>query len=332
MKINIVTIMCGILCMLICVFAFSACDRSENHDGTTLNGETTEKSITTQLHEHSFGEWIVVKEPTCTEEGEENRSCSCGESEVQTIKATDHTESKEAIKDVLPTIYSTGREHTYCTLCSTTVRTIVIPRIASSGLTYTVNSDKKTCTVTGLGDSTDDEIGIPEQIDGYKVIGIGDGAFAQKENIKGIYIPLSVESIGARAFFNCTGLESVTIPDNVTSIGEAAFYGCIGLSRITIPNSVTSLGDSAFQDCTGLTSAEIGNGVIELCNFTFYNCTGLTSVTIGRKVFIIGAFVVGECKSLKSVTFKGTRNEWQYMARSEIWDKGAGNYILYFAG
>ena len=41
-------------------------------------------------HVHSFGEWVVTKEATCTEPGEQTRTCDCGHSETQVIPATGH--------------------------------------------------------------------------------------------------------------------------------------------------------------------------------------------------------------------------------------------------
>ena len=42
-------------------------------------------------HEHTFGEWIVTTQPTCTELGEKTRTCTgCGEVETMVIDATGH--------------------------------------------------------------------------------------------------------------------------------------------------------------------------------------------------------------------------------------------------
>ena len=41
-------------------------------------------------HTHSFGEWTVTKEATCTEPGEQTRTCDCGYSETQVIPAIGH--------------------------------------------------------------------------------------------------------------------------------------------------------------------------------------------------------------------------------------------------
>ena len=42
------------------------------------------------VHEHSFGEWTVTREATCTEAGVETRSCECGETETREIPALGH--------------------------------------------------------------------------------------------------------------------------------------------------------------------------------------------------------------------------------------------------
>ncbi len=43
------------------------------------------------FHEHSFGEWIVTIEPTCTATGVKTRTCECGETETEEIAIVAHT-------------------------------------------------------------------------------------------------------------------------------------------------------------------------------------------------------------------------------------------------
>lgn len=67
-------------------------------------------------HEHSWGEWTETKAATCTAEGEETRSCACGETETQKIDKVDHTwsawsETKEA------TCTAEGEETRTCSVC-----------------------------------------------------------------------------------------------------------------------------------------------------------------------------------------------------------------------
>ena len=67
-------------------------------------------------HQHSFGEWTVTKEASCTEKGEETRSCECGETETREIPALGHTE--EVIPAVAATCTETGlTEGKKCSVC-----------------------------------------------------------------------------------------------------------------------------------------------------------------------------------------------------------------------
>ncbi len=62
-----------------------------------------------QQHEHAFGEWVVTTAATCTAEGVEAHTCSCGETENRSINATGHS-----WKDATCTIPKT------CSICKST--------------------------------------------------------------------------------------------------------------------------------------------------------------------------------------------------------------------
>lgn len=42
------------------------------------------------FHKHSFGEWEIKAEATCTEDGSQSRYCECGEVQTETIRAKGH--------------------------------------------------------------------------------------------------------------------------------------------------------------------------------------------------------------------------------------------------
>ena len=43
------------------------------------------------LHIHKFDDWTITKNATCTEAGEKERYCSCGDKQLVSITATGHT-------------------------------------------------------------------------------------------------------------------------------------------------------------------------------------------------------------------------------------------------
>ena len=208
---------------------------------------------------HSFGKWTTVKEATATEEGLQERACACGKKETQIIKKT-------------------GNQ-------------------GSAGLEYTLSSDGKSYSVTGIGTCKDSRIVIPAKYNNLPVTTIGDGAFAD-------YIRPT----------------SVTIPDSVTTIGNRAFSGCDNLSSVTIPDSVTTIGEYAFFRCISLTSVTIGDGVTIIGNYAFSNCTRLTSVTIGDGLTTIGEYAFYKCTSLTSITFQGTMAQWEKISLASYWN------------
>ena len=194
-----------------------------------------------------------------------------------------------------------------------------------SDLSFTLNDDGKSYSITGCKSSASGSLTIPSTYNGKTVTGIGyeafdnctkltaiimpdsvtsigDYAFRDCKNLTSLTIPDGVESIGDNAFMHCIKLTDITIPDRVTSIGFYAFYGCTRLKSITIGNGVTSIGSSAFCNCTSLTSIIIPDSVTSIENSAFCNCTGLVSVTIGKGVISIGSSAFEGCTRLKSIT------------------------------
>ena len=92
---------------------------------------------------HKYGEWAVTKEPTCTEDGSQKRSCTvCGNTETQAIKATGHKASGWMI-DKQPDIGVKGSKHKECTVCGKVLQTAEIPALGAkdiSGAKVTVAS------------------------------------------------------------------------------------------------------------------------------------------------------------------------------------------------
>lgn len=87
------------------------------------------------VYGHTFGDWRVVKEATCAENGEEERACEkCGYSEEKTIPKTDnHTE--EIIAEVKATCTKSGlTEGKKCSVCGKIL--VEQKEIEAAGHTY----------------------------------------------------------------------------------------------------------------------------------------------------------------------------------------------------
>ena len=99
-------------------------------------------------HTHEFGEWTVVKNPTCTEDGMQERLCSCGEKQTQAIPASGHT--IELIAEVKATCTTDGATSgTYCSKCGEQINK---PQVVPASHSYDSGKEVKhsTCTEEGV--------------------------------------------------------------------------------------------------------------------------------------------------------------------------------------
>ena len=106
----------------------------------------------------------------------------------------------------------------------------------AGGFTYTVNADGETATVTGFDSATAEQLTDGtyrvniDEINGYTVTAIADGAFKDVSGVSEVYISNAVTTIGAEAFMNMSNLRLVDIaPGGLSVIGESAFEnaGCV---------------------------------------------------------------------------------------------------------
>ncbi len=145
------------------------------------------------------------------------------------------------------------------------------------------------------------EVVIPSELDGKKVMKIGDSAFKGCIGLTSVEIPSSVTEISDSAFSGCIGLTSVEIPSSVRWILDSAFKGCSSLTNVEIPSSVREIGANAFEGCIGLTSVEIPSSVKKIDWSVFEGCVGLTNVVILSSVASIGPSAFKGCSSLTSM-------------------------------
>ena len=178
-------------------------------------------------------------------------------------------------------------------------------------LTYSINDDGVSVTVTGHVDGTaaTGPLVIPETktIDGvtYTVTGIGNSAFSGCSGLTGdLVIPNTVTAIGNSAFQSCGGFTgSLTIGNSVTTIGNNAFRNCMGFTgSLVIPDSVTSIGGYTFMNCTGFTgNLIIGNSVTTIGTLAFacqYGGNYSGSLVIPNSVTTIGTGTFMNCSGL----------------------------------
>ena len=113
----------------------------------------------TTAHIHSFCEWMVITEPTCTEIGIKVRECDCGVTERAEVPATGHNwDSGKITKN--PTAQSDGEKVYTCLNC----KAIKVKTVKFSG----VSEESDTTNNTAEPDNNSESTIEPTNIGSYE--------------------------------------------------------------------------------------------------------------------------------------------------------------------
>ena len=129
--------------------------------------------------------------------------------------------------------------------------------------------------------STVGTITIPEEVKGYRVIGIGKYAFQHCEKITNVSLSKYIKYIGESAF-GYMMISSISLSDaeSLEKIYGGAFECCRKLTSIIIPSTVTHIGYNPIYDCSSLESV-----IVEKDNTVFDsrdNCNAIIETEANR--------------------------------------------------
>ena len=175
--------------------------------------------------------------------------------------------------------------------------------------TYSLDDDGN-ATITGYTGNVSALV-IPDEIDGHKVVKLGNGVFKKHQEIVSAQIPDSITSISASAFRDCSNLENVNLPKNLISIGNRAFVRCTKIGKINLPKSLMEVDTYGinwwypFDGCSNLKEIEFEEGITQIPTGIFGN-TGLENVKIPDTVTSIGERSFADCTNLQEVKISDT--------------------------
>ncbi len=179
---------------------------------------------------------------------------------------------------------------------------------------YTVSKnaqDEDVATITKYYGSVAAII-VPDTIDGYPVVAIGEGAFRGNKYLTAILIPDCITSIGDYAFAD-TNLDSLVLPAELNSLGRCILSGNKGVTEIVIPKTLSSTGSSYSNLIEGdgpfaesnVQTAVIESGMTVIPEHLFHKNSTLTSVEIPDTVTGISRYAFTQT-SLTSIKIPDT--------------------------
>ncbi|MBO5262258.1 MAG: leucine-rich repeat protein [Clostridia bacterium] len=278
------------------------------------------------MDKHQMGPWEVVKEATCTENGQNIRSCTiCGDLYQETQTIVNKTNHKYV--DYV------------CTLCGKSINPIEVNFTLSDDGTYYILSSVESMDTK--------EYTIPESYKGLPVKEIGKQAFHLCRQLETVTVPNTIEKIGEGAFLKCYNIKKIVLPfvgmDKTTTnslfgyifgapmdgkdeglrpiiqvigedvrtyyipptlvdvtinggtLDESCFMNCVDIRRVTYNGEGESVGDRAFDNCQMLDQITLPLSVFEYGDRAFQNCYELDTFPLYEGIETIGDYCFAGC-------------------------------------
>ena len=125
-------------------------------------------------------------------------------------------------------------------------------------------------------------------IDISKVSHIGNYAFSDCDNLKGVTVYLANKELGDGVFSGCDGLRSAVIEKGIKALPAALFEDCTALTSISFPTSVISMGADVFGNTMGYRKK--ADGFIYIAKMLYgYKGSSSEPVTLQIKDGIVAA-------------------------------------------
>ena len=171
----------------------------------------------------------------------------------------------------------------------------------------------------------EEEMIIPNIIDGNIIIGIARGAFHGLQSVKKIRISEGIEVIENVAFSNCSWLEEILLPNSLRVIGseleedEEGAFEDTGLTSIIIPDNVTYIGPHTFMLCHDLEEVILSNKMKVVTERMFSECENLSRVELPLNLEIIEENAFEMCWNLNEVYIPMGTKKIEFGAFSEAY-------------
>lgn len=181
--------------------------------------------------------------------------------------------------------------------------------------------DDNTVVITAYGGSESNVV-IPGNIEGRKVVALGEAAFSENSAIRSVRCNAELEIIGDYTFYGCEQLSDISFGKKLWAAGFSAFDGTPwlaaqtedfviigdglllkyqgGANSVTVPAGVRHL-SCAFSMNADIINVDMGDDVMTVGKSAFAYCSSLCRVGIGKNVVLIGDGAFDGCESLTAL-------------------------------
>lgn len=150
--------------------------------------------------------------------------------------------------------------------------------VCGENMTYTLDLNTKTLTITGTGEM--DDFG---QSGEFMIHPAGASEWhLYHDRIETIRIEEGVTTVGNQAFYNFSALTRVELPESLTKIGSSAFAGCVKLPEIRLPSNLQDLAGHALYKCENIKSLTIPAALTEFSPLSVSGCIGLSAFDVAE--------------------------------------------------
>ena len=332
--ISLIILVISILCV-----AFFVDNKSGNNyqqqspdiDSGQVTNENNQPNATP--HTHTYGEWKIVKEATCTTKGRQECYCSCGEKKAQSIRATGHKEVTD--RGIAATCTTDGiSSGKHCSVCNEvtveqrTIKAIGHKEVIDEAIAPTCTIDGKTegkyCSTcntvfitptiikaSGHNEVVDKAIAATCTTDGKtegKHCSVCGTTTKKQETIKKTnshtYTALecSMCHIISPTFVKKNSTSRKTFTDGAGN--KTTYYYCDGVLVLSglgeMPNY--SIYDSYGWAYYSLERVIIEDGITSVADWAFYNQKTLMEVELPKTLKNIGTSSFDGCQKISSIT------------------------------
>ncbi len=175
------------------------------------------------------------------------------------------------------------------------------------------------------GNSTNDTLVIPDEIDGQPVVALDSFSVAASENVKFVVIGKNVTSIDRRAFCGSLHIEKYTVDEENPSYKsvDGVLFSKDGkkllaypnarkdgegktVTEYAIPDTVEEIGETAFYFNNSLEKVIFPASLQKIDDYGFIKCSALTEIVLNEGLTEIGVDSFSFCDAVQKIVLPST--------------------------